>query len=149
HPPFALYALDPVTSALAETSRNGAGCSAQFLLVCIQVLPAIPVGEVHATAFEQISDLLGRIRLSQLGEVFQQVGDGFQSVALGVTDQADWTTLDPAGGVQARNVRARSIKYAAFHVWQYTLGTVVFDVIDSRTEVAHGAVDGLQRVFDE
>ena len=138
-------ALDAVRTGV------GAGLLAEGPLVRVQGQPAFPAGVLHAAVFQEFDDRLrrGRRCQRQVFAVLQQVGHGFQGVALGVADQADRAALDPAGGVDARHVGAGSVQDAAAVVRDNALAVVELDLGQRGAEVADGAVDGLDRVVDE
>ena len=70
----------------------------------IETAPAVPGRELHAALAQEIDDSILR-RVSGTAEVhgvIQQVGDGFVGVPLGVTNEANRATFDPArhvGGI--------------------------------------------------
>jgi hypothetical protein len=120
---------------------------AEGAFVGVEAVPAVPGGEGNLLAFEERGDRveIGVGGAGEAGCVLEEVGDGFVGVALGVTDQADGSTLDPAGDVGGRDRGGlgRGLHDAACFVGDGAGLVVEGELGDVLGEVADGAVDRL------
>ncbi len=113
----------------------------------VEVVPSVEVGELHPAAAQQLENvvLVGVGRGPPVGLVVDDVFDGLHRVALGVTDEANRTTLDPTGRVDAVHLLVVVVENLTLAVGDHTTLLVEGDAVEGRTEVADRAVDGLDR----
>src|SRR5690606_38935542 len=115
-------------------------------LVLVKVVPALEVGVFHTALVEQVDNTLfgGVDRRPPVALAVDDVLDRLHGVGLGVTDEADRSALDPAGGVHAGNdVVAALLERHALAVRDDTVALVERDTLERGPEVTDRTVEGL------
>src|SRR5690625_85715 len=130
-------------------NRTGFGFDiAQIDLVTIQFLPTLPITVLNTALLQQLQDsrFVGVFSGVEMVNIFNDVTDGLQCVTFSVANQAHWTALNPAGGVESLSMLAVSIENATFGVFDDATLFIELNLWDRRAEVAHRTVDRLDRV---